>query len=529
MGCVGSNKQVRIDSVIFNVSRINIDSTIDATNIQQSLHLDQFNNSGYLAVKGEKTINSTMIDQAKLLLITDQKVNENYELIKPFLAESMSQRSPSRKKKKQEEPQLYLVKHIETRNTFIMKIQKKNKISPNNYFILHFDKIFRTISHPNIIEYEDFYTDETNYYIISEYTNGFNTTLKDEMTEFSEKQINDIIQQILFGLLHLHAMNIIYRNVCLENILVNNNREKMNIKLMNLDKSIEDENGVDSDSVVNVYEKMGSIMYYMSPEALKKNHTKKSDIWSAGILLYYLLYGFFPFEGDNIDEIYSKIKKGKFNLNDTNIKGEKISQPAKDLLSKMLLYSTKDRPSAYQCLHHPWFQNNIIPKERNGIVALTKCAVIIIIRYVYHKTEFNSVKSLYEELLNKKRKVYINDIYIYLSARFDNKQFDKNTLNKELTYNDFCKYLLNTNLVLTDSHISYAFEYIDKDKDNLLTLNDFQRIFKFIFFSEFKDEITEQLNRITMGYYFISLENKSMCFPEFKQHINNYKQYIEHL
>jgi serine/threonine protein kinase len=315
----------------------------------------------------------------------------------------------------------------------------------------------------------------------------------------------------------------------LENILVNNDREKMNIKLMNLDKTIEDENGVDSDSVVNVYEKMGSIMYYMSPEALKKNHTKKSDIWSAGILLYYLLYGFFPFEGDNIDEIYSKIKKGKFNLNDTNIKGEKISQPAKDLLSKMLLYSTKDRPSAYQCLHHPWFQNNIIPKERNGIVALTKCAVIIIIRYVYHKTEFNSVKSLYEELLNKKRKVYINDIYIYLSARFDNKQFDKNTLNKELTYNDFCKYLLNTNLVLTDSNISYAFEYIDKAKDNLLTLNDFQRIFKFIFFSEFKDEITEQLNRITMGYYFISLENKSMCFPEFKQHINNYKQYIEHL
>ena len=125
MGCVGSNKQVRIDSVIFNVSRTNIDSTIDATNIQQSLHLDQSNNSGYLAVKGEKTINSTMIDQAKLLLITDQKVNENYELIKPFLAESMSPRSPRRKKKKQEQQQLYLVKHIETRNTFVMKIQKK--------------------------------------------------------------------------------------------------------------------------------------------------------------------------------------------------------------------------------------------------------------------------------------------------------------------------------------------------------------------------------------------------------------------
>ena len=125
--------------------------------------------------------------------------------------------------------------------------------------------------------------------------------------------------------------------------------------------------------------------------------------------------------------------------------------------------------------------------------------------------------------------LYINDIYTYLSARFDNKQFDKNILNKELTYNDFCKYLLNTNLVLTDSHISFAFEYIDKDKDNLLTLNDFQRIFKFIFFSEFKDETTEQLNRITMGYYFISLENKSMCFPEFKQHISNYKQYIEYL
>jgi serine/threonine protein kinase len=326
-----------------------------------------------------------------------------------------------------------------------MKIIKKTLIPRNNYFISFFSRVFTRIVHPNIIEYQDFYFDDINYYIIFDHSDKHNSTLKNQLDLFKnnfELKVKEVIQQVLNGLLHLHVLNIIYRNVALENILVSaNNKGKINIKLMDLEKSINSES--EENSSGNVYEKLEYGKYYMSPEALRKVYSEKSDVWSAGVLLYYLLYGFFPFEGDSIDEIYSKIKKGNFTLPDKNRKGTIISLQARDLVSKMLLFFPKDRPNTYQCLQHSWFDKDIIPKERNGVIALIRYTIILIIRNIFHKNDFKGVNMLFNKLKAEKGKVYINDLYSYLSEPLSRNQRAGFSVDNDLTYSDFCKYFFN--------------------------------------------------------------------------------------
>ena len=74
--------------------------------------------------------------------------------------------------------------------------------------------------------------------------------------------------------------------------------------------------------------------YYIAPEALKysKKDTGKSlqgykcDIWALGVLLYFMLTGDMPFEGEDTDELFENIKKGKFTI------PSKVSKNAANLI-----------------------------------------------------------------------------------------------------------------------------------------------------------------------------------------------------
>mmetsp|Transcript_2416 Transcript_2416/g.2362 ORF Transcript_2416/g.2362 Transcript_2416/m.2362 type:complete len:116 (+) Transcript_2416:462-809(+) len=53
-------------------------------------------------------------------------------------------------------------------------------------------------------------------------------------------------------------------------------------------------------------------VYYVAPEILSGCYDSKSDIWSLGVILYILLSGEPPFDGDTNEEIHQKILEGKF-------------------------------------------------------------------------------------------------------------------------------------------------------------------------------------------------------------------------
>lgn len=87
---------------------------------------------------------------------------------------------------------------------------------------------------------------------------------------------------------------------------------------------------------------------YVAPEVLIGDYSEKIDIWSAGILLYALLVGTLPFQGDSVEAIFQAIKK--VNLDFETGLWESVSQPARNLIAGMLTRDVSSRLTADEVL-----------------------------------------------------------------------------------------------------------------------------------------------------------------------------------
>ena len=89
----------------------------------------------------------------------------------------------------------------------------------------------------------------------------------------------------------------------------------------------------------------------MAPEVMKGIYNEKCDIWSAGVILYILITGTPPFNGETDEDILENVKKMKYTFNIPEMKN--ISVALKDLIASVLVEPPK-RPTAEQILNHPW-------------------------------------------------------------------------------------------------------------------------------------------------------------------------------
>lgn len=87
--------------------------------------------------------------------------------------------------------------------------------------------------------------------------------------------------------------------------------------------------------------------YYISPEVLEGKYDELCDVWSAGVILYIMLTGIPPFNGESDGQIVKGIKSMKFRLDIPEL--ESVSEEVKDLLSKMIV-KHQNRLSALEVL-----------------------------------------------------------------------------------------------------------------------------------------------------------------------------------
>lgn len=84
-------------------------------------------------------------------------------------------------------------------------------------------------------------------------------------------------------------------------MLFENESEEANLKLIDFGVSCEFIKGT------KLKETLGT-PYYIAPEVLLQNYDEKCDVWSAGVILYILLCGYPPFNGDDDKEIIDSVK-----------------------------------------------------------------------------------------------------------------------------------------------------------------------------------------------------------------------------
>ena len=116
------------------------------------------------------------------------------------------------------------------------------------------------------------------------------------------------MKQVLSAISYCHDHNIVHRDLKPENILLDEKEsDKLTVKVIDFGASQV------FDPSEKLTERFGTI-YYISPEVLKGDYGEKCDIWSLGVILYILLCGEPPFNGDSDDKIMAKIVKGKFDF-----------------------------------------------------------------------------------------------------------------------------------------------------------------------------------------------------------------------
>ena len=104
---------------------------------------------------------------------------------------------------------------------------------------------------------------------------------------------------------------------------------------------------------------------YMAPEMIDGNSYPQSDIWSLGVIVYLMIVGKHPFEGDTLETLFDNIKNKKLNLYEL-IKLN-CSDESKDFIIKCLNKDYTKRITTAQCLEHPWINKFNFRKNSNLI------------------------------------------------------------------------------------------------------------------------------------------------------------------
>lgn len=97
----------------------------------------------------------------------------------------------------------------------------------------------------------------------------------------------------------------------------------------------------------------------MAPEMIDGKFCKQSDVWSIGIILYLMSTGYFPFNGNCVEEVMSNIKSGRIKFD----KLKNVNKELKDLVKEMLNPDAHKRPSIEQILNHPWFTSDLFDDQ----------------------------------------------------------------------------------------------------------------------------------------------------------------------
>ena len=370
------------------------------------------------------------------------------------------------------------VVHKKTGQNRALKIIKKQKDQDPARMYLEVE-ILKKLVHPNIMQIFEFYEDKKHFQIITELCDG--GELFDMIVQkgtFSEDEGAWVMKQLISAVNYIHTNSICHRDIKPENILLDTKKDNI-IKIIDWGTA----RFFDKNKKMN---KISGTPYYIAPEVLFEKYDEKCDIWSCGIIMYILLCGYPPFNGENDSEILAKIKLGKFSFPDEE--WEHVSEGAKDLIKKLLIFKPEERPSASAVLEHPWIKDNN-KREVNQTLGkkclnnmrkfhagrkLQQAALTYIVNYLMTKEEKNEMLEIFQSLdtngdgvLSKDEifegyKQTLGEVEARREVERIMKEADIDN-SGTIDYNEFVMAATNRQKLLNKEKLENTFKIFDKD------------------------------------------------------------------
>jgi len=236
--------------------------------------------------------------------------------------------------------------------------------------------------------------------------------------------------------------------------------------------------------------KISGTPYYIAPEVLNETYDEKCDVWSCGIIMYILLCGYPPFNGDDDNEIMNSVRSGEFEFPDED--WDNVTKEAKEIIRRMLTYNPQQRPSAEDVLQDLWFIKNksknvgdnkeILKNAIKNIKAfssdrkLFQATTAYIVNQLMSKQERGELLNLFQVWDKNGDGVLSRDEilegykanYGELNAEDEVDQIMKKIDldgNGYIDYNEFLVGFMNRNKILSNENLEKAFDSFDKVKN----------------------------------------------------------------
>ena len=393
--------------------------------------------------------------------------------------------------------QVKKVKHKSLGEIRAMKITNK-KSDSSKYEI----EILRKISHPNITNIFEIFADSKKYYVIMEFLEG--GELFEAITSigsFTEVSACKVMKQLLSAVFYLHSNNIVHRDLKPENIMLTQKPKNGNYQIKLIDFG--------TAKIFKPGKKMNKFIgtsYYIAPEVLKERYDEKCDVWSCGVILYILLCGYPPFNGNSNVDIFHAIQ------NQNPIFGgeewEDITPEVKELIKLMLRKNPNERWSAEMCLKHKWFrmiEQNDRTQNKDKFKVIQMNAIKHMAQFVnenrfkqavlqFISTQFNiqkeegDLRELFKSMdtggTGQLTKEEFQKKLVELYGENDGKELANNIFSNldldgsgKISYDEFLSAMISSKKVVTEERLEKAFKMFDKDNSGKLSVNEIKAVF----------------------------------------------------
>ncbi|XP_053973988.1 peripheral plasma membrane protein CASK isoform X9 [Hylaeus anthracinus] len=277
--------------------------------------------------------------------------------------------------------------HRQTGQTFAVKIVDVAKFTSSPGLSTNDLKreatICHMLKHPHIVELLETYSSEGMLYMVFEYMDGSDLCFEVVRRAtagfvYSEAVASHYMRQILEALRYCHENDIIHRDLKPQCALLAGKENSAPVKLRGFSVAVQlqssQANGVGptstgcnfpfedltdaEDSLVSDTEdNIGRVgcPHFMAPEVIqRRQYGKPGDVWAAGVMLHILLTGTLPFVGSR-DRLREAICRGRVQM-ETPL-WDCISEPAKDLIQRMLTTDVNHRITIQEVLNHKWLRD----------------------------------------------------------------------------------------------------------------------------------------------------------------------------
>ncbi|XP_035717242.1 peripheral plasma membrane protein CASK-like isoform X2 [Vespa mandarinia] len=278
--------------------------------------------------------------------------------------------------------------HRQTGQTFAVKIVDVAKFTSSPGLstadLKREATICHMLKHPHIVELLETYSSEGMLYMVFEYMDGSDLCFEVVRRAtagfvYSEAVASHYMRQILEALRYCHENDIIHRDLKPQCALLAGKENSAPVKLRGFGVAVQlpassQANGVEcytteyrqclspkgqlylkADSEVLGHTGRVGCPHFMAPEVIqRRQYGKPGDVWSAGVLLHVLLTGTLPFVGSR-ERLREAICRGRVQM-ETPL-WDSISEPAKDLIQRMLTTDVNHRITIQEVLNHKWLRD----------------------------------------------------------------------------------------------------------------------------------------------------------------------------